>query len=335
MLSYLTRRVAGTIPVIILISLLVFLLIHAAPGDPADLLLSDEATPQDIADARVRWGLDQPLYVQYLRFLINALHGDLGTSFRYADPVINLIGDRLPATVELALFSIVIAVLLGVPLGVWAGAKPNSWADNFGSFFGFFGISMPNFWFGIMLILVVSGYFHLLPSAGRNTYGVPGETITGLYILDSLITGNWAAAWDGLKYIIMPGIALGTNMMGIIMRVTRSSVLEVMHEDYVRTARAKGLDERHVLWRHVLRNALVPIVTVVGLELGTLLSGSIIVETVFSWPGSGSLLIAAIQARDYPLITGTVLTYTIAFVAINFTVDILYAVIDPRIRFDK
>ena len=335
MLSYLMRRVAGTIPVIVLISLLVFLLIHAAPGDPADLLLSDEATAQDIAEARARWGLDQPIYIQYLRFLINALQGDLGISFRYADPVINMIGDRLPATVELAIASILIAIVLGVPLGVWAGAKPNSWADNFGSFFGFFGISMPNFWFGIMLILIVSGYFNWLPSAGRNTYGVPGEEITGLYILDSLITGNWAAAWDGLKYIIMPAVALGTNMMGILMRVTRSSVLEVMHEDYVRTARAKGLDEHDVLWHHVLRNALVPIITVVGLELGTLLSGSIIVETVFSWPGSGSLLIAAIQARDYPLITGTVLTYTVAFVVINFTVDILYAVIDPRIRFDK
>jgi peptide/nickel transport system permease protein len=335
MLSYLMRRVAGTIPVIILISLLVFLLVHAAPGDPADLLLSDEATPQDIAEARVRWGLDQPVYIQYLRFLFNALQGDLGTSFGYADPVIHMIGQRLPATAELALFAIVIAIVLGVPLGVWAGAKPNSWADNFGSFFGFFGISMPNFWFGIMMILIVSGYFHLLPSAGRNTYGIPGESITGFYIFDSMITGNWAWVWDGLKYIIMPAVALGTNMMGILMRVTRSSVLEVMHEDYVRTARAKGLDEHNVLWHHVLRNALVPIITVVGLELGTLLSGSIIVETVFSWPGGGSLMIAAIQARDYPLITGTVLTYTAAFVAINFTVDILYAVIDPRIRFDK
>lgn len=335
MLSYLTRRVTGTIPVIVLISLLVFMLIHAAPGDPADLLLSDEASAEDIAEARKRWGLDQPVWVQYLRFLVNAVQGDLGISFRYADPVILMIGERLPATIELAIASILIAVVIGVPLGVWAGAKPNSWADNFGSFFGFFGISMPNFWFGIMLILIVSGFLNLLPSAGRNTYGIASESITGFYIFDSLITGNWKAAWDGTKYIIMPAIALGTNMMGILMRVTRSSVLEVMHEDYVRTARAKGLDERNVLWRHVLRNALVPIITVVGLELGTLLSGSIIVETVFSWPGSGSLLIAAIQARDYPLITGTVLTYTILFVLINFTVDILYAVIDPRIRFDK
>ena len=335
MLGYLLRRIIATIPVVVLISLLVFLLIHAAPGDPADLLLSEEASPQDIADARRRWGLDQPIYVQYLRFLANILSGDLGTSFRYADPVITLIGERLPATIELAIASLLIAIVLGIPLGVWAGAKPNSSADNLGSMFGFFGISMPNFWFGIMLILVISGYFNWLPSSGRSTYGVAQGSETGFYIIQSLAAGNMKAAWDGIKYIIMPAIALGTGMMGLIMRVTRSSVLEIMNEDYVRTARAKGLGERTVLWRHVLRNALVPIITVVGLELGTLLSGSIIVETVFAWPGSGSLLIAAIQSRDYPLITGTVLTYTIAFVAINFTIDILYALIDPRIRFGK
>jgi len=335
MLGYLLRRVIATIPVVVLISLLVFLLIHAAPGDPADLLLSEEASPQDIADARRRWGLDQPIYIQYLRFLANILSGDLGTSFRYADPVITLIGERLPATIELAIASLLIAIILGIPLGVWAGAKPNSWADNLGSMFGFFGISMPNFWFGIMLILVVSGYFNWLPSSGRSTYGVAQGSETGFYIIQSLAAGNMKAAWDGIKFVIMPAIALGTGMMGLIMRVTRSSVLEIMNEDYVRTARAKGLGERTVLWRHVLRNALVPIITVVGLELGTLLSGSIIVETVFAWPGSGSLLIAAIQSRDYPLITGTVLTYTIAFVVINFTIDILYALIDPRIRFGK
>lgn len=335
MIAYLLRRIAGTVPVILLISLLVFLLIHAAPGDPADLLLSDEASPQDIAAARHRWGLDQPIYLQYLRFLLNILRGDFGTSFRYTDPVIRLIGERLPATIELALVSLVIAIALGIPLGVWAGAKPNSWADNLGSFFGFFGISMPSFWFAIMLILVVSGYFHWLPSSGRSTYGISHGTGSDFYIFQSLADGDFRAAWDGIKHIIMPAIALGTNMMGIIMRVTRSSVLEVMHEDYVRTARAKGVGEGALLWRHVLRNALVPIITVVGLELGTLLSGSIIVETVFAWPGSGSLLIAAIEARDYPLITGTVLTYTFAFVVINFTIDILYAMIDPRIRFEK
>jgi peptide/nickel transport system permease protein len=325
----------GTIPVIVMISLLVFLLIHAAPGDPADLLLSDQASTQDIAEARHQWGLDQPIYVQYFRFLINLLQGNFGTSFRYSDPVITLIGERLPATIELAFASLLIAVALGVPLGVWAGAKPNSWADNFGSFFGFFGISMPSFWFGIMLILVVAGYLNWLPSSGRSTYGIARGSESGFYIVGSLLAGNFKAAWDGIAHIIMPAIALGTNMMGIIMRVTRSAVLEVMHEDYVRTARAKGVDESTVLWRHVLRNALVPVVTVGGLELGTLLSGSIIVETVFAWPGSGSLLISAIQSRDYPLITGTVIIYTLAFVAINFMIDILYAAVDPRIRFEK
>jgi len=333
MLRYMLSRVLASIPVMVLISLLVFLLIHAAPGDPATLLLSDEASPEDIADARRRWGLDQPVYIQYLRFLANVASGDLGISFRYSDPVVELIGQRLPATIELATVSMLIAVVIGVPLGVWAGAKPNSWADNFGSTFGFFGISMPNFWLGIMLILIVSGYFNWLPSSGRSTYGIAQGTDTGFYILRGVFTGNMTAAWDGIKYIIMPAIALGTGMMGLVMRVTRSSVIEVMTEDYVRTARAKGLGENPVLWRHVLRNALVPVITVVGLELGTLLSGSIIVETVFAWPGSGSLLISAIQSRDYPLITGTVLTYTIAFVVINLVIDILYAVIDPRIRF--
>ncbi len=332
---YLVRRITGTIPVIILISMLVFMLVQAAPGDPADLLLSDEATKEDVEEARRRWGLDQPIYIQYGKFLFSALQGDLGTSFRFGEPVIVLIFERLPATVELATFAIIIAVVFGVPLGVWAGARPNSWVDNVGSFFGFFGISMPNFWFGIMLILVVSGFLHLLPSAGRDTYGIADDPITGFYLIDSLIRNDWTQVWDALKYMIMPGLALGVNMMGILMRVTRSSVLDITHEDYVTTARAKGLSERVVLWRHVVRNALIPIVTVVGLELGTLLSGSIIVETVFSWPGSGALLISAITSRDYPLITGVVLMYTMAFVIINFTIDVLYAFIDPRIRFEK
>ena len=219
-----------------------------------------------------------------------------------------------------------IAIVFGIPLGVWAGAKPNSWADNLGSMFGFFGISMPSFWLGIMLILIVSGYFNWLPSSGRNTYGVAQGSETGFYIIKSLLSGNMKAAWDGIKYIIMPAIALGTGMMGLVMRVTRSSVLEIMSEDYVRTARAKGLERKHAFCGGTCcATRSFPMITVVGLELGTLLSGSIIVETVFAWPGSGSLLIAAIQSRDYPLITGTVLTYTVAFVVINFAIDILYA----------
>ncbi|MBI2211211.1 MAG: ABC transporter permease [Deltaproteobacteria bacterium] len=333
MAAYLVRRLAGTIPVLLLITLLVFLLLHAAPGDPASLLLSDATSEADVLEARQRWGLDQPLHVQYLKFFTAAVTGDLGKSFRFAQPVAELIATRLPATVELAAFSILIAVTLAVPLGVWAGARPNSWVDNLGTSFGLFGISMPNFWMGIMLILLFSGSFHLLPSAGRSTYGVVGAQETGFYFLGSLLGGNWPAFKDALLHMAMPGLALGANMIGILMRVTRSSVLEVLHEEYVVTARAKGMAERRVLWRHVLSNALIPIITVAGLELGTLLSGSIIVETVFAWPGMGSLLITGVTSRDYPLVMGLVMMYTAAFVTINLVIDALYGIIDPRIRY--
>ena len=331
--TYLLRRLVGTIPVMVLISLLVFLLIQAAPGDPTLMLLGEDSTAEDIAEARVRWGLDQPVYVQYVKFFMSAAQGNLGRSFKYDEPVLDVIINRIPATLELAAASLIIAVIFAIPLGVWAAAKPNSWVDNTGTTFGLFGISMPSFWFGIMLILLFAGILNILPSAGRDTYGIAGPRITGFYILDSAIEGNWAGVRDGAEHVFLPALALGSNMLGILMRVTRSSVLEVMHEDYVVTARAKGLEERKVLWRHVVRNALIPVITVVGLELGTLLSGSIIVETVFSWPGSGSLLIIALNARDHPLVTGLVLVYTTAFVAINFLIDVLYAVIDPRIRY--
>jgi peptide/nickel transport system permease protein len=317
----------------VLISLLVFLLIQAAPGDPTLMLLGEDSTAEDIAEARERWGLDQPVYVQYVKFFMSAAQGNLGRSFKYDEPVLDVIINRIPATLELAAASLIIAVIFAIPLGVWAAAKPNSWVDNTGTTFGLFGISMPSFWFGIMLILLFAGILNILPSAGRDTYGIAGPRITGFYILDSVIEGNWAGVRDGAEHVFLPALALGSNMLGILMRVTRSSVLEVMHEDYVVTARAKGLEERKVLWRHVVRNALIPVITVVGLELGTLLSGSIIVETVFSWPGSGSLLIIALNARDHPLVTGLVLVYTTAFVAINFLIDVLYAVIDPRIRY--
>ncbi|HKY07213.1 MAG TPA: ABC transporter permease [Candidatus Binatia bacterium] len=333
MTSYFAHRLAGTIPVLLLISLLVFLLIHAAPGDPTLMLLGEETNAAEVAKARERWGLDQPIYVQYFKFLKSAAVGDFGRSFKYAEPVIRVIMTRLPATIELAVVAIMIATLMAIPLGVWAGSKPNSWIDNVGTTFGLFGISMPSFWLAIMLILLLAGILNILPTSGRSTYGVAGPEQTGFYILDSILQRNWNALWDALTHIFLPALALGVNMLGILMRVTRSSILEVMTEDYIQTARAKGLQENKIVWRHVTRNALIPIVTVVGLELGTLLSGSIIVETVFAWPGSGSLLITALNARDYPLVTGVVMTYTAAFVSINLIIDGLYAVIDPRIRY--
>ena len=331
--TYLLRRLVGTIPVMILISMLVFLLIQAAPGDPTLMLLGEDSTQEDIDQATKRWGLDQPVYIQYVKFFMSAAQGNLGRSFKYDEPVLDVIVNRIPATLELATASVLIAIVFAIPLGVWAAAKPNSWVDNTGTTFGLFGISMPSFWFGIMLILLFAGILNILPSAGRDTYGISGEPITGFYILDSVLQGNWAGVRDGAEHVFLPALALGSNMLGILMRVTRSSVLEVMNEEYVTTARAKGLVERKVLWRHVFSNALIPVITVVGLELGTLLSGSIIVETVFSWPGSGSLLVTALNARDHPLVTGLVLVYTAAFVAINFLIDVLYAIIDPRIRY--
>jgi peptide/nickel transport system permease protein len=333
MASYFTQRLGGTIPVLLLISLLVFLLIHAAPGDPTLMLLGEETNAAEVARAKERWGLDQPLYIQYVKFIKSAAVGDFGKSFKYAEPVVNVIKTRLPATIELAIFAIIIATLLAIPLGVWAGSRPNSWVDNLGTTFGLFGISMPSFWLAIMLILFLAGVLNLLPTSGRSTYGIAGPEQTGFYIFDSLMQKNWRAVWDALTHIFLPALALGVNMLGILMRVTRSAILESMNDEYVVTARAKGLAEANVVWRHVTRNALIPVITVVGLELGTLLSGSIIVETVFAWPGSGSLLITALNARDYPLVTGLVMTYTAAFVAINLIIDALYAIVDPRIRY--
>jgi ABC-type dipeptide/oligopeptide/nickel transport system permease component len=332
MLSYFIRRVAGTVPVIFMISLFVFLLLHAAPGDPADLLIPDQASAEDIADARRRWGLDQPVLVQYWRFLVSAVSLDFGHSFKYSEPVLSLIMQRFPATLELALIATLLAIVIGVPLGIFAASRPNSWFDNASSLGGFFGVSMPNFWMAIMLILIVSGYFNMLPSGGRATYGVAEDPITRFLILDTILQRDWAGLADAAKYLVLPSIVLSVNMTGLLMRMTRSSMLEVLSEDYIMTARAKGLSERVVVWRHALKNARIMVITVVGLEFGALISGSIIVESVFSWPGIGQLLLQGITARDYPLITGLVLVYTTLFIIVNLIVDFLYAAADPRIR---
>jgi peptide/nickel transport system permease protein len=272
------------------------------------------------------------VWVQYLRFLRNAITGNLGRSFRYARPVADLIAERLPATIELSVIAMTIALVIAIPVGVLAGSRPDSTADNVGSTFGLFGISMPSFWFGIMLILVFAGLFHLLPSSGRSAYGVAGQTLTGFYIFDSLVSGNWAGVGDALQHVFLPALTLGCGMEGIIMRLTRSSVVEASRDDHVMVARAKGLVQRVVLRRHVLRSALIPVVTIAGLELGRILSESVITETVFAWPGVGNLLISAVSARDYPLVTGIVLMFAATFVILNLAVDLVYAVADPRIR---
>ncbi|MFI5266103.1 MAG: ABC transporter permease [Chloroflexota bacterium] len=330
--AFLVKRVLGAVPVMLLVSAVVYTLLHLAPGDPASLLLPEDATDADVAAVRHTWGLDQPIYVQYFYFLRNAVTGNLGRSFRYARPVAQLMVERLPATIELSIFALAIALIIAIPIGVKAGAKPNSFADNAGSTLGLFGISMPSFWFGIMLILLFAGVFHLLPSAGRSSYGVAGQSLTGFYFFDSLISGNWAAVADAFQHVFLPALTLGCGMEGIIMRLTRSSVLEASRDDHVVVARAKGLLSRVVLRRHVLRGALIPVVTIAGLELGRVLSESVITETVFAWPGVGNLLISAVSARDYPLVTGIVLLFAATFVVLNLFVDLVYALADPRIR---
>lgn len=332
MIVYLLRRTIGTLPVILLIMLFVFLLVHSAPGDPAEMLISEEASKEDVAAARARWGLDQPVLIQFYRFVVSAFQFNFGESFKYSEPVVSLIGERFPASLELALLATIMAIAVALPLGVWAAARPNSWVDTLGSTAGFIGISMPHFWLAIVLILIFSGYFNLLPSSGRETFGLADDPITGFATIDALLHGNGAAFKDALLHMIMPAFVLSLNMIGIVMRVTRSSMLDVLGEDYIMTARAKGVAERTVIWKHGFRNALVTVITVVGLEFGALLSGSIIIETVFAWPGIGSLLLQGIGARDYPLVTGVVLVYTTLFIIVNLLVDLLYAATDPRIR---
>lgn len=332
MLGYTVNRLLGVIPVLLIVSLMVFALMQAAPGDPVSMLVSDEATAEDRQRVAEAWGLDQPAHVQYLNFLKNAATGDFGNSFRYSEPVMSLVLARLPASIELALFSTVLAIFIGIPLGVLAAAKPNSIFDTLGSIGGFFGISMPNFWLGILVILVFAGYFNILPSGGRQPWDFELAHITGFLTLDALLQGRFDALGQALRYLALPAIVLGTAMTGIIMQITRASMLENLGEDYVMTARAKGLSGRVVLWRHAFRNALVSVITIIGLEFGALLSGAIIVETVFSWPGIGLLLIQGITYRDFPLITGLVLIYTTIFVLMNVVIDILYTVVDPRIR---
>src|SRR5215475_9138583 len=331
-MNRLIRRIVSAIPVIIGISFLIFLLMHLAPGDPVTLMLGDNATPQDVENLRRELRLDQPIMVQYWDFLSRAVRGDFGRSLKFNESVMRLVAERLPATLELAFASLLVAILIAVPLGVYSAVKHNSLLDHAGMSMALIGVSLPNFWLGIMLIYFLGGQLNLLPVAGRIEYGIEVKSITGLYLLDSLITGNFTAFWSSFKHILMPAVTLGTALAAIVTRITRSSVLEVMRQDYVMTARAKGLSERVVVWRHILRNALITVITVLGLQLGALLNGSVITETVFSYPGIGDLLIQSISVRDYRLTQVLILFFGIIYFVVNLLVDVLYTLVDPRIK---
>lgn len=328
----LRRRFIGAIPVLLGVSFIVFFLMHLAPGDPVNLLLGDDATQAEIERTRREWGLDRPLVVQYWEFLRRAVRGDFGMSLRYGVPVSTLVFERLPATLELAFASLFVAIIISLPIGVYSAIKHNSFWDHSGMTLAMIGVSLPNFWLGIMLIFFLGGQLNLLPVAGRIEYGIEIKPITHLYLVDSLLTGNLAALWSALKHLVMPAVTLGTSLAAIVTRIARSSVLEVIRQDYITTARAKGLSEQAVIWKHTLRNAMITIITILGLQLGALLAGSVITETVFSWPGIGGLLIQAISTRDYKLVQGVIFFFAIMYFIVNLIVDLLYMWVDPRIR---
>jgi peptide/nickel transport system permease protein len=278
-------------------------------------------------------GLDKPVVAQYGLFLRDAVKGDLGESIVTGRPVTTELLVRFPATLELTSFAMLIAIVVGVPVGVISAVKQYSMLDKITSTFALAGISMPIFWLAMVLVVIFSVNLGLLPFPGRLSSGVSITSITGLVLVDSLLTGNFAGFWDGLEHLILPAAALGTIPMAIIMRMTRSSMLEVMGEDYVRTARAKGVVPWRVIFKHALRNAMLPTVTVIGLQVGLLMGGAIITETIFSWPGVGQIAYESVNRRDYAMIQGVVLYGATLFVLVNLLVDVLYAVLDPRVRY--
>ena len=332
MLKAIIFRLGGAIPVLVMVTCGIFALIHLAPGDAATLLAPDEAGPAEVARLRALWGLDQPLLVQLWRFITNAAQFNFGNSLRYQQPVIDLIAARLPATLELALVTLTIATTLGVPLGMAAALNKGKWIDNVVSFISIAGVSAPSFWIGILLVLLFSAELHLLPSGSRLPYGAPLEDGTGFFLLDSILQGRMDTFSLVLAHLVLPATTLALGMVGIIARITRSAIVDVGQEDFIYTAVAKGLTRGAIIRKHLLPNSAIPISTIIGLELGVLISGTIIAEVVFSWPGVGTLLYQAVSVRDTPLTTGVVVVYTMLFILLNVLIDLFYFMIDPRVR---
>lgn len=334
MLQYLCRRILTLIYVLLGVSLTIFLLMRLIPGDPAIVMLGERATPERIIEVRRDLGLDRPLIVQYILYLKNILTGNLGRSIHTHTRVSEELLERFPATIELSLTAMSIAMCFGVLAGILSATRQYSLLDSGFMFLSLAGVSMPIFWLGLMLIWVFALVLGMFPPSGRLDVRVFLETITGFHLIDSVLTQQWEAFWDALWHLVLPSLTLATVPLAIMARMTRSSLLEVLHQEYIMTARSKGLHEWAVISRHALRNALIPILTVGGLQFGLLLGGAILTETIFSWPGLGRLLYNAVLARDYPLVQGATLLIAATFSVINLSVDLLYAVINPRIRYD-
>lgn len=333
MLTYIAKRISVILPVLLAISLIIFLIMHFAPGDPAALLLGQMVTSHELEKVRNEMGLNDPLHIQYLRFLKEAIKGDLGISYYTKQSVLSELLRLFPATVELAIASMVVALLVGISAGVISALKQNSIFDNVSMVVALGGVSMPVFWVGLILMWVFSFKLGWTPISGRLAVQIDLKQITGLFVIDSIITGNIAALRDSLRHLILPALTLATISMGIVARFTRSSMLEVIRQDYIRTARAKGVSEALVIFKHAFKNALIPVVTVIGLQFGLLLGGAVVTETVFSWPGIGNVIIVSILRRDYPMVQGALLLLAFLYVIINLLVDVSYSYLDPRIRY--
>ncbi|MEQ9623858.1 ABC transporter permease [Coleofasciculus chthonoplastes] len=335
MTHYIIKRLLNLLPVLLGITLLVFLFLHLIPGDPATVMLGERATPEQVEALREQLGLNQPLPLQYLTFLNNLLHLDFGTSIISGIPIIDEIKTRFPATFELSLAAMIVAVILGIPAGVLAAVYKNRPADNLTMIGSLLGVSMPVYWLGLLLIYLFAITLNWFPPSGRISIeaGLTFQPITGFYILDAILKLDINILQDVLSHLILPALTLGTIPLAILARITRSSLLEVLSQDYIRTARAKGIPEHWVILRHGLKNALLPVVTIIGLQFGTLLGGAILTETIFSWPGIGSWIYEGILARDYPVVQGGVVVVSIIFVLVNLIVDISYGLVDPRIKY--
>ncbi len=333
MTKFILRRLLLLIPILLGLTLLIFIFTRLLPGDPAQTILGERATPENMALVRASLGLDLPLSEQYLRYMGGLLQGDLGRSFITNRDVVNDFLQRFPATIELSLAAMFIAVTLGIPLGMFTAKRRGAWLDQLGTVVSLIGISIPIFFLGLMLKWLFAIQFPILPDSGRIDlidFIIP--RVTNFMVVDTLIAGDFEAFVDALRHLILPGLALGTIPLAIVMRITRASVIDVLNEDYVRTAHAKGLPAGMVDGRHVLRNALLPVVTVIGLQTGLLLGGAILTETIFAWGGVGRWIYDAVTSRDYQVIQSGVLMLALIFVIINLIVDVSYAFINPRIR---
>ncbi len=334
MRRYAIRRSLTIVPVLLGVSVLVFSFIHLIPGDPALTMLGERATPEKVAEVRARLGLDRPIWQQYVLYIGKALQGDLGVSIVRGDPVASDLLRRFPATVELAVAAIVVAIACGIPIGVASAVWRNSLLDSLARLGALTGVSMPIFWLGLVLAWFFGVQLRILPTGFRLASGTSFVPWTNFVILDSLLQGDWASLADALRHLILPALALATIPLAVIARMTRASMLEVLSREYIRTAEAKGLSRRAVILRHALRNALLPVLTVIGLQVGRLLAGAILTETIFSWPGIGLWVYESIESRDYAIVQGVSLFIAVIVVGVNLVTDVLYAAVDPRIKYE-